>query len=133
MSFLSQMALDAERVHFNPLEAGETITYIAKRADHVEATAAAGSGDKTVRARVIRNKANPGVNDNGPNGIGGRPIPVNGVHFYVSKDATDGIVNVQKRLDRVKIPIDKGGAPVDMLVKRILSEELGTWGLEAMK
>lgn len=132
-TFAQQLATDAENTFLDPAFPGESITYIAKRANHVEAIAAPGSGDKTVRARVLRNKANPGVNDNGPNGIGGRPIPVNGVHFYVSKDATSGIVKPQKRLDLVKIAINTGDTPSEMLVHKILSEGLGMWGLEAVK
>jgi len=126
-TFAQQAALDAENVFNNPLEFGETITYIAKRPDHVEATAAPGSGDKTVRARVLRSDPNPGVSQSA------RPFPSNGVQFFVSKDSTLGITTVKERLDKVKIALKSGGTAIEMRVVKILSEGFGMWHLEAVE
>lgn len=125
MTFISELQEDFATVFCDPMEFGESIVYIAKRSDYIESTAAPGSGDKNISARVSRNEPNPQRDDIDTD------FPVNGVRFYISKDPTSGITSVSVNQDKIKAPIKLGGTIVVMIVSKILSETIAMWHLEA--
>ncbi len=133
MSFISELKTDFADVFCDPTEFGENIVYTAKRPDYIEGPAAPESGDKTIPARVVRDKINPRQNNVSRENDSQGNFPINGVRFYISRDAADGIATVQPSFDKVTIPIKGSGTAEVLTVTKILEETIAYWYLQAEK
>lgn len=125
MSFISELKDDFADVFCDLTEFGESIVYIEKQRDYLEATLAPGAGEKTISAVITRSDPNPSKSE------GAHPFPTNGLWFRISKHTTKGIVAVNKGFDMVKIPIERDGSVVEMRVTKILSDSVSSWKLQA--
>lgn len=137
MTFISEVTKEVEQL-VDPLIFGESITYIAKQRDYIEEGLAPGAGEKTINARVVRDRPNPTLTEGGDiaQPVGGasdirQTLIGNALEFYILKDATKGIADPQIGTDKVKIPLDRGGTPVTMRVTKKDSQGFGLWKLEA--
>jgi len=137
MTFLSEVAKEVEQL-VDPLIFGESIIYIVKQPDYIEQGLFPGDGEKTISARVVRDRPNPTMTEGGDisQPVGGasdirQTLIGDALEFYVLKDATKGIADPQIGTDKVKIPLDIGGTPVLMRVTKKESQGVGLWHLEA--
>lgn len=112
MTLRSKLSTDGD-IFVNPDHFGETITYTP----HNELS-------KTINAQVFRSPVRPVEQ-------GGRSAPVNVVEIWISKHATNGVVSVKERLDKVSLPLQEGGPVVELRVTKKIEQDAGMWRLEA--
>lgn len=111
MSLKDQMLRDARQAILNTDEMAELITY----------TPYGGSG-RTIKAIVNREPLKTSSIDEG------RTLQRH-CRVFVANHASDGVVSVAVRRDKVSLPVNEGGVSVVWDVSQVLSKDEGMWEL----
>ena len=112
--FRDRLAFDVTEV-FLGFEFAEEITYTPK-----------GQSSKDIRALIVRNRIEPGSEDQGR-------ILQNQAEIYITNDDVYGVTSVDKGNDEVSFAEIEGGTPISWVVVGILKKDSGMWRLLLQK
>jgi hypothetical protein len=110
MSLKDQFSLDVINCFLNTAEFAEVITYTPE-----------GEAGKEINAIVVRGRLEPGSEDQG-RGLQSQ------VEIYIANDATEGVISVDKKDDRITLD-DVEGTNREARIIEVLHKDEGAWHL----